>query len=140
MHIFPHGYRIFPHLVSQNYSRRFVYRVEEPVLPLHDLYIPQRKVVTMIRRPYSRLLSEYSFVHSPCSIISFWSFASHSYRHNWQLAVLTGKRDISQVRLKYNNSTQNDLIAVRNLVINKQLVIGIFENYQQSRTYIFSQI
>ena len=49
-------------------------------------------IITMIRDPIKRLLSEYMFTHKNPSLHAFYTWASGPYKLNWQLAVLSGIR------------------------------------------------
>lgn len=109
-------------------------------LPLQLLYDPARHVVSMVRSPYNRLMSEYSFMHAPCHISDFVDFANDSYRFNWQLGVLSGKRELSQSPIAYSSVTKQDLDTIYSMVQRQILLLGVFESYFKSVSYIMGHL
>lgn len=87
------------------------------------------KIITIIREPIQRLLSEYIFVHKHPTSNGFMNWSVHSYRHNSQLAFLSGFRSHANVCKQYIYPQRADLLNLMKRWQSKTLVIGVFEKY-----------
>ena len=95
--------------------------------------------ISMLRDPVDRLFSEYEFSRkltmqrNPRSRIEF---ANHSYRHNWQVAVLSGLRWSSAVNKRFLDVDGVHLNELLLLHTKEKLLLGVFEYFDASVQYI----
>lgn len=103
-------------------------------LPLGCMYSSNYKVVTMIRSPLLRTISEHTFHYKVfkkqnCSNLTWMSFLLS--RDNYQLGYVVGKR---------RHVERNDLDTVMKLMENKKLIVGVFEQYTRSLQHIMHNL
>ena len=103
-------------------------------LPVECMYSSNHKVVTMIRSPLSRTVSEHAFHHQMmkqknCSKLTWASF--WPTRNNYQLGYVVGKR---------HHVDREDLGAVTKFMAQGKLIVGVFEEYTASLHHIMRHL
>lgn len=88
-------------------------------------------VVTMVRQPAARLASEFAFLPRRSETLS--QFANHSYRRNWQVAVLSGLRQRRPgVPTRFRAPDDDSLNRIVGKLREGSWFCGVFEKYAQS--------
>lgn len=103
------------------------------------------RIISMIRDPIKRLISEHSYLYSNISGLRRRGIRTESYeklypfmtshsKRNWQLSMLSGAAFINET------VTDTHLRHVMEHVTSGRYVVGIFEDYSQSVSLILNSI
>ena len=158
------GSRVVAHTISKTASRTLtlllaqtnIFSHECHILPMDhcpkpllDVWQPVKissvPTISIIRDPINRLLSEYAYRHKIQRITAAHEpaltlFLSDSYRHNWQVGVLSGMRWSAQVVPESKSVTSHHLTALEARTRKGQLILGVFENLERSICNILERL
>ena len=100
--------------------------------------------ITIVRDPVERLLSEYTFSHhmfgDSFRTPNVVAFANHSYRRNWQVAVVAGLRWSSAPAPVFLIAKQSHLDLILAAHMRGTVILGVFEQFDRSVAHILKKL